>query len=135
MRPCRSGFIPTIRAMGFTLIELLVVLAIIATLLSIVVPRYFDHVERSKETALRQTLAVTRDALDKFHADRGRYPETLEDLVAKRYLRKLPEDPVLGRSDAWRLLAPPANSDPGAVFDLKSGAPGTARDGTRFGDW
>lgn len=121
--------------MGFTLIELLVVLAIIATLLSIVVPRYFDHVERSKETALRQTLAVTRDALDKFHADRGRYPETLEDLVSKRYLRKLPEDPVLGRSGGWRILAPPANSDPGAVYDLKSGAPGTARDGSRFGDW
>ncbi|MDD5297055.1 MAG: prepilin-type N-terminal cleavage/methylation domain-containing protein [Rhodocyclaceae bacterium] len=121
--------------MGFTLIELLVVLAIIATLLSIAVPRYFGHVENAKEAALKQTLAVTRDALDKFHADLGRYPDSLEDLVAKRYLRKLPEDPVLGRVDGWRVLPPPPNSDPGAVYDLKSGAPGTARDGSQFGDW
>jgi general secretion pathway protein G len=121
--------------MGFTLIELLVVLAIIATLLSIAVPRYFGHVESAKEASLRQTLAVTRDALDKYHADLGRYPDSLEDLVAKRYLRKLPEDPVAGKTDSWRLVAPPPNSDPGAVYDLKSGAPGTARDGSQFGEW
>jgi general secretion pathway protein G len=121
--------------MGFTLIELLVVLAIIATLLSIAVPRYFGHVDSAKEASLRQTLAVTRDALDKYHADVGRYPDSLEDLVAKHYLRKLPEDPVAGKTDSWRLLAPPPNSDPGAIHDLKSGAPGTARDGSQFGDW
>ena len=131
----RSGFIPTGRPGGFTLIELLVVLAIIATLLSIAVPRYFGHVESAKEASLRQTLAVTRDALDKYHADLGRYPETLDDLVTKRYLRKLPEDPVAGKTDSWQILAPPPNSDPGAVYDLKSGAPGTARDGSQFGDW
>lgn len=120
---------------GFTLIELLVVMAIVATLLSIVVPRYFNHAERARETALRQTLAVTRDAIDKFHADSGKYPANLEDLVVKRYLRKMPEDPVTGRTDTWIIIAPPAKSDPGQVFDLKSGAEGKSSDGTPFADW
>lgn len=120
---------------GFTLIELLVVMAIVATLLSIAVPRYFGHVERAKENVLAQTLAVTREALDKYHADTGRFPDSLQELVTKRYLRKLPEDPILGRSDAWVLVAPPANGDQGTIADLKSAAPGIARDGTRFGEW
>ena len=120
---------------GFTLIELLVVMAIIATLLSIAVPRYFSHVEKAKETALRQTLATTRDAIDKFHADTGRYPAKLDDLVSQRYLRHLPTDPLLERDDAWTIVAPPPKSDPGAVYDLHSGAEGAARDGSRFNEW
>lgn len=120
---------------GFTLIELMVVMAIIATLLSIAVPRYFNHAERARETALKQTLAVTRDAIDKFHADTGKYPGTLDDLVIRRYLRKLPEDPITGRSDTWVLIAPPPKSDAGLVYDLKSGAEGKSADGTAFSDW
>lgn len=124
-----------IKGRGFTLIELLVVMAIIATLLSIAVPRYFNHAERARETALKQTLAVTRDAIDKFHADTGKYPASLEELVVKRYLRKLPEDPITGRSDTWVILAPPAKADPGHVYDLKSGAESKSADGTPFADW
>ena len=66
---------------GFTLVELLVVMAIIATLLSIVAPRYFHTLDRSKETVLRQDLNIIRDAIDKFHGDTGAYPENLEELV------------------------------------------------------
>ena len=71
------------RRRGFTLIELLVVMAIIATLLSIVAPRYFTHLDRAREAALRETLVVVRDAIDKFHGDTGRYPESLEELVSQ----------------------------------------------------
>ncbi len=120
---------------GFTLIELLVVMAIIATLLSIAVPRYFAHVEKAKETALKQTLATTRDAIDKFHGDTGRYPAKLDDLVSQHYLRRLPLDPLLERDDAWVINAPPPKSDPGAVYDLHSSAEGVSRDGERFSAW
>jgi general secretion pathway protein G len=120
---------------GFTLIELLVVMAIIALLLAIVSPRYFAHVGQAKEASLRQTLNVVRDAVDKFHGDTGVYPDSLDELVARRYLRSLPADPLTGRSDTWQLLAPPSAGDRGAVYDLRSGAPGTGANGVAYGDW
>lgn len=116
------------RSRGFTLIELMVVMAIVATLLSIVTPRYFNHLDHARETALRQTLAVTRDAIDKFHADHDRYPASLDELVSRRYLRTVPVDPLTDSSDTWTLLAPPAGSEEapsalsGGVWDLRSGA-------------
>ncbi|MEQ1779015.1 MAG: prepilin-type N-terminal cleavage/methylation domain-containing protein, partial [Nitrosomonas sp.] len=56
---------------GFTLIELLVVMAIIATLLSIVAPRYFNSLDKAKESVLRQDLGVMRNAIDQFYSDFG----------------------------------------------------------------
>ncbi|NMG45249.1 prepilin-type N-terminal cleavage/methylation domain-containing protein [Aromatoleum toluvorans] len=119
---------------GFTLVELLVVLAIIATLMSIAAPRYFEHLDRSREASLRQTLVVVRDAIDKYHADIGAWPPDLDALVTKRYLRKLPFDPITERSDSWQYVAPPGGDGTG-VWDLHSGAEGTAKDGTRYADW
>jgi general secretion pathway protein G len=123
------------RPRGFTLIELLVVMAIIAALLAIAVPRYFHSVDRSKESVLRQNLRVTREAIDRFYGDVGRYPETLEELVAKRYLRSLPFDPLAESYNAWILVPPPEFAQPGRVYDLKSAAPGAASDGRAFSEW
>lgn len=121
---------------GFTLIELIVVMAIVALLASIAAPRYFASVERAKVNSLRTSLVVMRDALDKFAADKGRYPDTLEQLVQERYLRQIPEDPITGSSQTWVVQAPPANADiSGAVGDVRSGAPGQAPDGSLYADW
>lgn len=122
------------RQVGFTLIELLVVMAIIATLMTIAVPRYFSSLENSKETTLRSSLAAVREVLDQYYGDTGRYPESLNELVAKRYLRSLPLDPISERNDLW-VLVPPPESSQGGVFDVKSGAPGRARDGSLYADW
>ena len=119
---------------GFTLIELLVVLAIIAVLLTLAVPRYFNQIDGAKETVLRENLQVTRVAIDKYFGDLGRYPDSLDELVERRYLRSLPFDPVSNAADSWQLLPPPAGYG-GRVFDLKSGAAGTSRDGRAFADW
>lgn len=119
---------------GFTLIELLVVITIIALLLSIAVPRYFSGVDRAKEAVLREDLSTMRDSIDKFFADTGRYPDTLDELVAQRYLRKIPVDPMTDSAETWVIL-PPAEPKKGGVYDIKSGATGTARDGTSFADW
>lgn len=107
---------------GFTLIELLVVMAIVAMLLTIATPRYFAHLDRAREAALRETLFVVRDAIDKFHADTGRYPAELDELVSKRYLRKLPVDPVSESVETWIIVPPPSES--AGVWDVKSGAGG-----------
>jgi general secretion pathway protein G len=122
------------RRAGFTLVELLIVMAIIATLMTIAVPRYFSSLENSKETALRQSLSVMREALDQYYGDTGRYPDSLEALVEKRYLRQTPLDPIAERSDLWVIVPPPDGAE-GVVGDVKSGAPGMARDGTAYAEW
>jgi general secretion pathway protein G len=121
------------RPRGFTLIELLVVMAIIGGLLALAAPRYFKHVDRAKETVLRSDLASMRDAVDKYFADTGRYPASLEDLVARRYLRKLPPDPITETSATWLVVAP-ADPAQGGVYDVKSGAPGVTLDGKPYGE-
>jgi general secretion pathway protein G len=121
---------------GFTLIELIVVMAIVALLVTIAAPRYLQSVDRAREATLRTSLGVMRDAIDRFAADRGRYPESLEELVTTRYLRSLPEDPMSGRRDAWVLLAPAPDSVlQGQVSDVRSGAAGRARDGALYAEW
>jgi general secretion pathway protein G len=122
-------------AAGFTLIELMVVLAVVALLLSVAVPRYFHSVDRSKESVLRANLTVTRDALDKFFGDKGRYPDSLEQLVQNQYLRTLPMDPITESSATWIVVAPSQSERVGAVFDLHSGAPGKSSDGSNYSDW
>ncbi len=119
------------RREGFTLIELLVVMVIVSLLLTIAIPRYFGSLQKTKETVLRQTLAVTRDALDKYYGDNGKYPDSLETLVSKRYLRALPLDPITESNSTWTVVAPEDPSK-GAVYDLHSGAEGVARDGKSF---
>lgn len=123
------------RPAGFTLIELLVVMAIIGTLLSIAVPQYFRSLDRSRESLLKQNLRATREAIDRYYGDLGRYPDALDELVAKRYLRGLPVDPITESAATWVAVAPPEGAGTGKLYDVKSGAPGQALDGTSYGDW
>jgi general secretion pathway protein G len=111
-------------------------MAILALLISIAVPRYFAHIERAKEATLKQDLSVMRDAIDKFYGDKGRYPDALEELVDQRYIRNVPLDPITESGTTWTVVPPPADSDAkGNVYDVKSGAAGTATDGSAFADW
>ena len=119
---------------GFTLIELLVVMAIIATLLSLTMPRYFHSVDKSKETALQADLNGFREAIDKYYSDSGKYPDTLDDLVTKKYLRSIPPDPITESNQTWLVIAPEGPAT-GKISDIKSGAPGNAMDGRPYGEW
>lgn len=129
---CPRG--PSLLQRGFTLIELLVVLAIMATLMSIVAPRYFDSVDRAREAALKADLRLLREVIDKFKADTGHYPDVLNDLVMARYILAVPVDPITERSDTW-LVTPPPSGQAKGVYDVHSGAQGTGRDGTPFKQW
>lgn len=133
---CRTanGRTMTRRARGFTLIELLVVMAVIGMLITLSVPRFFGQVDRAKESVLRQDLAAMRDAIDKHFGDVGLYPESLEELVVKRYIRKVPVDPLTDRADTWIIVAPP-KKETGKVFDIKTGASGRAHDGSDYASW
>jgi general secretion pathway protein G len=118
---------------GFTLIELLVVLAIMGALLTLVVPRYFEQADRAKETVLRENLTVMRASIDRFHGDRGRYPQTLQELVEGRYLREIPMDTLTGSRSTWTPVAP-ADGEAG-IYDVRSGARGKGKDGTDYSTW
>ncbi|HEX8478471.1 MAG TPA: prepilin-type N-terminal cleavage/methylation domain-containing protein [Telluria sp.] len=119
---------------GFTLIELLVVLAIVALLLTLAVPRFFPSIDSAKDTILRDNLRNTRAVIDQFYADTGRYPDSLEQLVEKKYLRALPVDPVADSNTAW-ILVPPEDATKGALYSIRSGAPGNDRTGKPYAEW
>ena len=119
---------------GFTLVELLVVLAILALLLTLAVPRYFVGIERAKEATLRQDLNMLRESIDKYYADNGVYPKDLEALVERKYIRKLPIDPITDSSKTWLITSPEPPLE-GDVYDINSGALGRAKDGTKYADW
>ena len=146
---------------GFTLIELLVVLAIVALLMTIATPRYIEHVERARETALRTDLKVMREAIDKFEGDQGRLPATLQELIDRRYLKEIPVDPITDKRDTWVVVSAAqldellgasgqtatttttTSSQNGTststttdnVADVHSGSDGKGKDGTNYKDW
>jgi general secretion pathway protein G len=119
---------------GFTLIELMVVMAIVSILLTLAAPRYFKSIDRSKETVLRANLASTRDALDKFYSDRGKYPDSLDELVKERYLRTVPLDPIIESSTSWTIVPPP-DGQLGLVYNLFSAAPGSGANNIPYAQW
>lgn len=124
------------RTRGFTLIELIVVMAIVALLASIVAPRYFASLHRGKETAMLASLTTMRDAIDQFAADKGRYPDSLQELAELRYIREVPEDPLTASRETWVELPPPADLQAaGRLWDVRSGAAGRAGDGRLYADW
>jgi general secretion pathway protein G len=122
-------------ARGFTLIELLVVMAIIGTLLAIAVPRYFRAVEHARETVLRHDLSILRESIDKYYSDLNEYPDTLQALADKRYVRAVPVDPFTKLADTWALVLSDDPDHPG-IRDIHSGANDVlASDGSAVVSW
>jgi general secretion pathway protein G len=119
---------------GFTLIELLVVLGIVALLLTLAVPRFFPSIDSARETILADNLRNTRAVIDQYFSDTGRYPDSLDQLVEKKYLRNLPLDPITETSTSW-IVVPPEDGEKGGVYTIKSGAPGNDRSGKPYADW
>ena len=124
---------------GFTLIELLIAVAIIGILAGIAVAQLRQTPQRAKEAVLKQDLFVLRDLIDQYFADRGRYPDSLETLVDDGYIRRLPYDPFTESDQTWEeIYAEASDEDPeggGGVYDVHSGAPGAALDGSYYSEW
>ena len=125
------------RARGFTLTELLLVLLFIAILASLVVPVVTSSVDRARESALKEDLYTLRKAIDDYYADKGKYPESLEQLVDNRYVRKIPVDPMTDRIDTWVEIRNESESDQAdtGVIDVRSGSDEKDSDGVSYSEW
>ena len=101
--------------------------------------QYRHSVIFTRESVLKEDLFRMRDAIDQYYADKGQYPGTLDALVSDGYMRRIPEDPFTKSASSWQTV--PAEPDPNnpvadvGVYDVKSGAEGTALDGTKYADW
>ncbi|RJR44807.1 MAG: type II secretion system protein [Desulfobacteraceae bacterium] len=119
---------------GYTLIELMIVLTIIGILVSMAQPNLQRTVIRARENSLRQSLFVMRDVIDQFYADRGKYPDSLDDLVSDRYVRSIPQDPFTKSASTW-VVIPPEGDVKGVVFDVHSGSNLVSLEGTPYNEW
>jgi general secretion pathway protein G len=125
------------RARGFTLMELLLVLTLMALLASVAVPVVTGSVQRAKESTLKENLFAMRKAIDDYYADNGGYPAELELLEQKRYLRKIPADPLTDRRDSWILVRTDDESrDKGSgIIDVRSGSEEQDGNGVPYKEW
>ena len=121
---------------GFTLIEVMTVLVVISILVGIAVPLVIHSVDRARESALRENLQQMRKALDDYYSDKGRYPQNLQQLVDKKYLRVIPVDPVAEDKKAeWDLVIIQQEDGSRGIRDVKSFSDQESNDGTRFSTW
>lgn len=124
---------------GFTLIELLIVMSIIGILASIAVPHYQRNLIKAREAVLMEDLYQMRRAIDAYFADHIKYPESLDDLVASKYLRDIPRDPFTQSSDTWEEVPPTPSIEgelaEGGLEDVHSGDDRIGLNGIPYRDW
>ncbi len=114
----------------------MIVITIIGILVTLAQPSYNRAVLAAKEATLKENLFILRDRLDQFYADNGKYPAALADLVDKRYIRRVPVDPVTGSAETWGLVyATDEQGQQAGIMDIRSGSDRTAIDGTPYSDW
>ncbi len=119
---------------GFTLVELLIVLVLIALLASLAAPVVTGSIQNARESTLKESLHNMRKAIDDYYADTGNYPDTLDILVQKRYLRRVPTDPITDRKDSWTFVRE-EQATAGGIMDVRSSAEGNGGDGKPFKEW
>ena len=126
-----------LQAAGFTLLELMIVISIIIILASITLPQYQKTIMHTRETVLADDLRTMRSLIDQFAADKGRLPQSLDDLATAGYMREVPVDPFTGQKDWAVTTGEDPNSIEGAqgVTDVHSASAEVSTDGRPYSEW
>src|SRR6478672_4340872 len=127
------------RQRGFTLIELIIVCAMISILVGVMIPVYKTHVLHANEAVLKEDLYHMRTAIDQYTQDKGKAPQTLDDIVTAGYLHAIPKDPFTHAADTWQtvqedVLTSIDQTQPG-ISDVKSGSSLISSEGTAYSSW
>lgn len=123
---------------GFTFIEMVIVVVMLSILVAIAVPVYVNQVRMTKEGVLKNNLAVMRERLDQYRADRNKYPNSLQELVEGGYLKQIPEDPMTGLNEWEEVFSDYDPNEPDAepgIEDVKSRSTESGSDGRPYSEW
>ena len=125
------------RSAGFTLLELMIVISIIIILAAITLPQYQKTIMHTREAVLRDDLFKMRSLIDQFAADKGRLPQSLDELVSSGYIREVPLDPFTGQKD-WAITTgddPNSMSGETGMIDVHSASAEVSTEGTPYSEW
>lgn len=115
----------------------MIALSIIIILLSIAVPTYQRAVRQAREVVLKENLFQMRRSIDQFRSDKGKLPQSVDDLVSEKYLREKPIDPILEKAEWNEIQGDDTNSADGeqGLVDVKSNAEGEDTEGVAFSEY
>lgn len=128
------------RARGFTLLELLIVMFVIAILAAVALPQYQRTVVHTRETVLKDDLYKMRAIIDQFAADKGKLPQSLQELVDAKYMREIPIDPMTNEATWQEVIGEDPNSREGAqglidVHSLSTDTSSEEEGGKPYTEW
>jgi general secretion pathway protein G len=115
----------------------MIVISIIIILASITLPQYQKTIMHTRETVLKDDLRKMRMLIDQFAADKGRLPQSLDEIVSEGYMREVPVDPFTGQKDWALTTGEDPNSLEGAqgVTDVHSASAETSTEGNAYSEW